>query len=199
MSYDKLNETDVYISKIKTADGIRPVNFDNLANRPDMEKFAKRFATVEQLANASLGGSVLYLHTIRFLFLTSDSTSSTAYIDMDVILPYEKPDEEGYYTGYTTARCWAEGFMLDTLFTKGGVIWGNGAFTQDNVSHPIKGVRLYPKNNTYWQLIDIGQFSDDTNQFFLQTAKGYHWKRLRTMPLDGSSYFYADPNVADIL
>ena len=183
-----------YITKIKTVEGSKQIDYNALANKPDLSKYA----TVEQLAGASLGGNVLYLHTIRFIFLTSDSGKSSPYIDMDVILPYEDPTTEGEYQGMNNSS-WVADFMRHTLFVKGGTIWGNGGCTDGTTFFDVKGVRLHPEDSKYWQMILSKQTATsndgDNDNTFNATAAGYTWKRLRTMSLDGSSYFYADPNL----
>lgn len=104
-----------YIKKIRTASGDKQIDYNALANKPDLTKMA----TKEDLAAAQLGSIAIYTHIVRLLISSADNKNH-AYIDFPYVCDRQKVDTYDFRSK----------FVNGTRFTGHGYVYkGNSVST----------------------------------------------------------------------
>lgn len=122
-----------YIKKIRTAEGDKQIDYEALANKPNLSNYA----TKEDLTGASLGNISLYNHVVRIkVYSVGDSLSQYAHIDMPLTLTVPKITDtvDGGRQSIVS--------RLTYDFLNNGLIFaGTGMFVQATDNHAIVGLQ----------------------------------------------------------
>ena len=137
-----------YIKKIRTVDGDKQIDYEALANKPDLTKFA----TKTDLSNAVLADVDLYLHRIRLLAIDANDK---LYIDFDLLLPFANPIDDSIDNFPLSCMppspymSW-KAFLRAQLEDKQHTVWGHGKYQKAGTMtvSTICGFKAAPSTST---------------------------------------------------